>query len=60
MIWMDYNINQSGADFKVVGEWEGELMGIQKDGKLKDYWLYIPGDVFKVSEEGWLIKQESE
>ena len=56
MFWMDYNINQSGHNFKVEGEWEGEVMGVKKDGTEKDYWLYKPGDVFSVNESGWLVK----
>ena len=56
MFWMDYNINQSGHNFKVEGEWEGEVMGVKKDGTEKDYWLYKQGDVFRVNESGWLVK----
>lgn len=56
MFWMDYNINQSGHNFKVEGEWEGEVMGVKRDGTEKDYWLYKPGDIFRVDETGWLVK----
>lgn len=59
MIWMDYNINQAGENFRVEGDWEGEVMGVKKDGTEKDYWLYQPGDVFRVNERGWLVKISS-
>lgn len=62
MIWMDYNIESigQGKAFKVQGDWEGEVMGKQRDGSPKDHWLYKPGDVFVVNENGWLVKQEEE
>jgi hypothetical protein len=47
-----------GKGFKVNGDWEGEVMGKQKDGSPKDNWLYKPGDKFIVNENGWLIKVE--
>jgi len=56
MLWLDYNINQVGAHFKVEGEWEGEVMGVQKDGTAKNNHLYKPGDTFVVNENGWLMK----
>lgn len=55
---MDYNINQAGENFKVEGDWPGEVMGVQKDGTKKDHYLYKPGDVFIVNEHGWLIKTD--
>lgn len=60
MIWMDYTIDSmpGGKGFKVKGDWEGEVMGKQKDGSPKDNWLYKPGDKFIVNENGWLIKVE--
>ena len=58
MMWTDYNITQAGDNFKVLGEWEGEVMGKQKDGTDKGYALYRPGDVFIVNEGGWLCKVE--
>ena len=60
MMWVDYTINSipGGKGFKIMGDWEGEVMGKQKDGSDKDYYLYKPGDVFVVNEHGWLIKQE--
>jgi len=63
MMWVDYNIFQAGENFRVEGDWPGEVMGLSKDGKSKDRKenpLYRPGDVFVVNESGWLIKQPSE
>ena len=57
-MWVDYNIDQAGENFKVSGDWPGEVMGLQKDGTPKDNWLYKPGDVFIVNESGWLIKSD--
>jgi hypothetical protein len=61
MMWMDYNIIQAGNNFRVEGDWPGEVMGFSKDGKSKDRKenpLYRPGDVFIVNEGGWLCKVE--
>ncbi len=58
MMWVDYNIDQAGENFKVSGDWPGEVMGFQKDGTPKDHHLYKPGDVFIVNESGWLIKSD--
>jgi len=58
MMWLDYAIQQQGADFKVIGEWPSEVMGKKQDGTDKGYALYRPGDVFIVNEEGWLCKVE--
>jgi hypothetical protein len=60
MMWVDYNIESSpGGSFTIKGEWFGEVMGLDKDGKLTGRNpLYKPGDVFIVNENGWLIKQE--
>ena len=58
MMWVDYNITQAGDNFKVEGDWPGEVMGIKQDGTKKDYALYRPGDVFIVNEGGWLCKVE--
>ena len=30
--------------------------GVAKDGKHRDDYLYRPGDVFIVDEDGWLVK----
>ena len=58
MMWVDYNIDQVGENFKVKGDYEGEVMGVGRDGKPKDHWLYKPGDVFIVNENGWLVKSD--
>jgi hypothetical protein len=60
MIWMDYTIESAGNGhaFRVKGDWDGEVMGKAKDGTPKDHWLYKPGDVFIVNEQGWLIKSD--
>ena len=62
MMWVDYTINSlPGGGFRVEGDWPGEVMGLSKDGKLKDRKenpLYSPGDVFIVNEDGWLIKSD--
>ena len=58
MIWMDYIVEQAGNNFRVKGDWPGEVMGKQKDGTDKGYALYRPGDVFIVNEAGWLIKSD--
>ena len=61
MIWMDYIVESAGGKgqaFRVKGDWEGEVMGVGKDGTPKDHWLYKPGDVFIVNEHGWLVKTD--
>ena len=58
MIWVDYTVEQAGDNFTVKGDWPGEVMGVQKDGTLKSHWLYKPGDVFIVNENGWLVKSD--
>jgi hypothetical protein len=58
MMWFDYNIDQGGRAFKVKGDWEGEVMGVAKDGTQKEHYLYKPGDKFVVTETGWLIPDE--
>lgn len=54
MMWVDYTIDQVGKNFKVKGEWDGEVMGKNRDGTDKGYALYRPGDRFIVNEKGWL------
>lgn len=56
LLWVDYNIHQAGQNFRIEGDWPGEVMGKQKDGKQKENHLYKPGDVFRVEDNGWLIK----
>ena len=58
MMWVDYTIDQAGDNFRVVGEWPGEVMGKKQDGSDKPYALYRPGDIFIVNENGWLCKVE--
>ena len=65
MMWVDYTIDQGPHGFTVRGDWPGEVMGWpkdpnDKDGFKKENTLYQPGDVFVVSETGWLVKQEQE
>ena len=55
---MDYLVEQAGKNFRVKGDWDGEVMGKQRDGTDKGYALYKPGDRFIVSEDGWLMKVE--
>lgn len=61
MFWLDYTVESVGLHgqaFRVTGEWPGEVMGKHKDGTPKDHWLYKPGDVFIVGEDGWLRKTD--
>ena len=58
MIWMDYLIEQAGPHFRVKGDWPGEVMGFLQDGTKKENFLYKPGDVFIVDENGWLKKTD--
>lgn len=58
MIWVDYVVEQAGPHFRVKGDWPGEVMGFKQDGSPKDHWLYKPGDVFIVNENGWLVKSD--
>lgn len=60
MLWVDYTISQAGENFKVEGDWPGEVMGVsnKKGDKQKENYLYQPGDIFIVNEDGWLVKQQ--
>ena len=61
MFWLDYTVESLGLHgqaFRVTGDWPGEVMGKQKDGSPKDHWLYKPGDVYIVGEDGWLRKSD--
>lgn len=59
MFWLDYTVQSFyNGDFTVEGDWPGEVMGINKDGSKKDHWLYKPGDVFVVDENGILRKSD--
>ena len=57
-MWIDYTVESAGDNFTVKGDWHGEVMGVNKDGTQKDHWLYKPGDVFIVNENGWLVKTD--
>ena len=56
MMWLDYAIHKAGDNFKVEGDWTGEVMGKDKDGTDKENWIYKPGDIYRVAEDGWLVK----
>lgn len=57
MMWVDYNIESfPDGSFAVRGDWPGEVMGIDRDGKVKQNYLYRPGDIFRVNEYGILQK----
>ena len=58
MMWLDYTVESAGENFTIKGDWPGEVMGVQQDGTPKDHWLYKPGDVFIVNENGWLMKSD--
>ena len=59
MVWLDYTVQSFlNGDFTVKGDWPGEVMGVNKDGSKKDHWLYRPGDVFVVNEQGILKKSD--
>jgi hypothetical protein len=61
MFWLDYTVESLGLHgqaFRVKGDWDDEVMGKNEDGSNKDYWLYKPGDVFIVDENGWLRKTD--
>lgn len=58
MMWVDYIIEQAGPHFRVKGDWPGEVMGLLRDGTKKENFLYQPGDVFIVDENGWLKKTD--
>ena len=59
-MWVDYTIHSlpNGNGFKILGDWEGEVMGVDRDGSHKDHYLYKPGDVFIVDADGWLRKTD--
>ena len=59
MMWVDYTLESfPDGSFAVRGEWPGEVMGLDKDGNPKQHYLYKPGDVFVVKENGILKKLE--
>lgn len=58
--WVDYTVEQGLNRFRVVGDWDKEVMGYDKDGNrgFKDRPLYSPGEVYIVGEDGWLHKTD--
>ena len=45
----------------VKGDWDGEVMGYTEQGEKdggKRTPLYKPGELYKVDENGWLVKLE--
>jgi hypothetical protein len=60
MMWVDYTIQGlgNGQGFTILGDWPGEVMGVARDGSPKDHWIYKPGDVFIVDENGWFRKTD--
>lgn len=56
--WIDYTVEQGLNRFRVVGDWDKEVMGYDKDGNLgcRERPLYSPGEVYIVGEDGWLRK----
>tara|TARA_B100001057_G_scaffold356030_1_gene358067 strand:- start:6588 stop:6770 length:183 start_codon:yes stop_codon:yes gene_type:complete len=60
MLWIDYTVESyPDGSFTVKGDWDGEVMGKQKDGSDKDHSLYKPGDKFVVDDKGILRKIEA-
>jgi hypothetical protein len=59
MLWIDYQVEQIGENFTIKGDWPGEVMGFMKDGSKKENYLYKPGDVFIVNENGVLVKSDA-
>ncbi|OUV82068.1 MAG: hypothetical protein CBC91_01800 [Rickettsiales bacterium TMED131] len=60
MLWIDYTVESyPDGSFTVKGDWDGEVMGKQKDGSDKDHFLYKPGDKFVVDDKGILRKVEA-
>ena len=58
MFWIDYTVESAPNRFRVKGDWDGEVMGKNKDGSDKGYALYKPGEVYIVGEDGWLRKSD--
>jgi hypothetical protein len=59
-LWIDYTIEQGADKFRVKGDWDGEVMGLDQNGKsgYKHRPLYSPGEVYIVGEDGWLYKTD--
>lgn len=58
--WIDYTVEQGLNRFRVVGDWDKEVMGYDKHGNLgfKERPLYSSGEVYIVGEDGWLHKSD--
>jgi hypothetical protein len=57
MLWVDYNISQTGSNWRVEGDWPGEVMGVTREGVVGGKSaLYKPGEVYMVNKDGWLVK----
>jgi len=58
--WIEYTVEQGPNRFRVVGDWDKEVMGYDKDGKKSNTkgTLYNPGEVYIVGEDGWLHKSD--
>jgi hypothetical protein len=57
--WIDYTVEQGPNRFRVVGDWDKEVMGYDKNGnKIDRSALYNPGEVYIVDEDGWLRKSD--
>ena len=60
MLWLDYTVESfPDGSFTVKGDWDGEVMGKQKDGSLNEHAIYKPGDKFVVDNNGILRKVEA-
>jgi len=59
-MWLDYTIEQGVNKFRVKGDWDGEVMGLDANGKpgYRHRPLYSPGEVYIVGEDGWLYKTD--
>ena len=58
--WVDYTVEQGLDRFRVVGDWDKEVMGYDKHGNpnCRERPLYSPGEVYIVGEDGWLHKSD--
>ena len=58
MFWLDYTVHSGLDKFRVEGDWPGEVMGLDRDGNpgFKEPPLYQVGDIYRVNEDGWLVK----
>ena len=59
MMWVDYTIEQAGKNFRIAGDWFGEVMVFPKKVNKMTHFISL-SDVFVVTQNGWLVKQEKE